>query len=201
MTKTKRTILVGLALLWTLAAMMPCAIAEEGDHMTKANTLVAYFSCTGNTRRVAAQIADALDADLYEIQPETPYTAEDLNWNNSNSRSSREHADVHARPAIAEPVEDMARYDIVFIGYPSWWGEAPRIVSTFLQAYDFAGKTIVPFCTSASSGLGSSAELLHALCNGEASWLAGQRFASNAPQRDVLSWVEGLKPALAGQNP
>ena len=118
--------------------------------------LVAYFSATGNTEGVAQKLADGLDADLYEITPEQPYTDADLNYNNSGSRSSVEMNDPSARPAISGSVENMDQYDVVFVGYPIWWGEAPRIMSTFIESYDFSGKTLVAFCTSASSGFGSS---------------------------------------------
>lgn len=160
--------------------------------MTGEKTLVAYFSCTGNTKRVAEDIAGELGADLFEIQPEEPYTSEDLIWSDRNSRSSKEHEDETARPAIAVALENIDQYERVFIGYPSWWGEAPRIVSTFVESYDFAGKTIIPFCTSSSSGLGSSAELLSALSSDDATWLEGERFPSSVSQEDVLAWLDGL---------
>ena len=119
--------------------------------------LVAYFSATNTTQGIAEHIANGLNADIYEIVPEEPYTDADLNYNDNNSRTTIEMNDPDARPAITGSVEDMEQYDIVFIGYPIWWGEAPRIVSTFVESYDFSGKTIVPFCTSGGSGVGSSA--------------------------------------------
>mgnify|MGYP000027398406 FL=1 len=112
--------------------------------------LVAYFSATGTTKGVAVHIANGLNADIYEIVPEEPYTDADLDYNDNNSRTTIEMNDPDARPAISGSVENMEQYDIVFIGYPIWWGEAPRIVSTFVESYDFSGKTIVPFCTSLS---------------------------------------------------
>ena len=123
---------------------------------------------------VAEHIANGLNADLYEIVPEELYTEADLNYNDDNSRSTIEMNDPSARPAISGSVENMEQYDIVFIGYPIWWGEAPRIVSTFMESYDFSGKTIVPFCTSGSSGIGSSDSNLEQLTSG-ADWLAGRR--------------------------
>ena len=114
--------------------------------------LVAYFSATNTTQGIAEHIANGLNADIYEIVPEEPYTDADLNYNDNNSRTTIEMNDPDARPAITGSVEDMEQYDIVFIGYPIWWGEAPRIVSTFVESYDFSGKTIVPFCTSGGSG-------------------------------------------------
>jgi len=164
---------------------------EQADSKTS-NILVAYFSCTGNTRTLAEYAADALSADLYEIQPEIPYTSADLNYSDNASRSSREMNDSASRPAISGAVENMEEYDIVFLGYPIWWGEAPRIISTFLESYDFSGKTIIPFCTSGSSGIGSSAINLQSLCAESAIWLPGTRLASSASKNDVATWLDGL---------
>lgn len=136
--------------------------------------LVAYFSATGTTKGVAEHIANGLNADIYEIVPEDPYTDADLNYNDNNSRTTIEMNDPNARPVISGSVENMEQYDTVFIGYPIWWGEAPRIVSTFVESYDFSGKTIVPFCTSGGSDMGSSAASLEQLTNG-ATWLDGRR--------------------------
>ena len=116
-------------------------------------TLVAYFSASGVTARLAETIAKAADADLYEIDPKVPYTSADLNWNNSGSRSSIEMNDKASRPEIVGAVEDMGQYDTVFVGFPIWWYEAPRIIHTFLESYDFSGKTVVPFATSGGSGM------------------------------------------------
>jgi flavodoxin len=158
----------------------------------KANILVAYFSCTGNTRSIGGHVADALKADLYEIQPEKPYTEADLNYRDSSSRTTLEKNDATVRPAISGSVDNMGKYDIVFLGYPIWWGQAPRIVSTFLESYDFSGKIIVPFCTSGSSGIGSSAENLHVLCADSVTWLSGARLASGSSRNDVVKWINGL---------
>ena len=159
---------------------------EEGT-----DVLVAYFSATGTTRPLAEYAAEILNADLYEIVPAEPYTAEDLDYGNSDSRTTREQNDPDARPAIDGSVDNMEDYEVIFLGYPIWWGEAPRIVSTFLESYDFDGKTIVPFCTSASSGMGESAEALAALA-GSAAWLEGARFNPGASQEEVAAWVDGL---------
>lgn len=156
-----------------------------------ANILVAYFSATNTTEGVAEHIASGLDADLYEIVPEEPYTDADLNYNDNNSRTTIEMNDPNARPAISGLVENMEQYEVVFIGYPIWWGEAPRIVSTFMESYDFSGKTIVPFCTSGGSGMGSSANNLEQLTN-EATWLEGRRLNGNDSQEKVMEWVNGL---------
>lgn len=153
--------------------------------------LVAYFSATNTTEGVAEHIVDGLNADIYEIVPEEPYTDADLNYNDNNSRTTIEMNDSDARPAIIGSVEDMEQYDIVFIGYPIWWGEAPRIVSTFVESYDFSGKTIVPFCTSGGSGVGSSATNLEQLTDG-ADWLPGKRLNGSDSQDTVMEWVNGL---------
>ena len=155
-------------------------------------TLVAYFSATGNTESVAQHIQTILNADLYEILPEDPYTSEDLNYSGDDCRANQEQNDPNARPAIDGSVEHMEDYDVVFLGYPIWWGQAPKIIYTFLESYDLDGVTIVPFCTSGSSGIGSSATNLQSLAP-NANWLSGQRFSGSASQDTVSSWVEGLE--------
>ena len=162
---------------------------EEADDGKK--ILIAYFSATNNTENIANLLNEILDADLYEIVPETPYTSDDLNYNDSSSRSSQEMNDPDARPAISGSVDNMEQYDVIFLGYPIWWGEAPRIINTFLESYDLSGKTIAPFCTSASSPMGSSATRLQEL-TGSAAWLDGQRFSGGASSSDVQSWVDSL---------
>ena len=164
----------------------PVILEEQGTKM-----LVAYFSATNTTRGIAEHIANGLNADIYEIVPEEPYTDADLNYNDNNSRTTIEMNDPDARPAISDSVEDMEQYAIVFIGYPIWWGEAPRIVSTFVESYDFSGKTIVPFCTSGGSGVGSSATNLEQLTDG-ADWLPGKRLNGSDSQDMVMEWVNGL---------
>lgn len=164
---------------------------ESGAPEETGGVLVVYFSATGRTEGVAQVIADHLGADTYEIVPETPYTDADLNYNDNSSRSSVEMNDSAARPAISGSVEGMENYDVVILGYPIWWGEAPRIVNTFLESYDFSGKTIVPFCTSASSGMGASAKNLQSLTDG-ADWLDGRRFGGSPSESDVTAWVDGL---------
>ena len=158
--------------------------------------LVAYFSATGTTKGVAEHIANGLNADIYEIVPEEAYTDADLDYNDNNSRTTIEMNDPDARPAISGSVENMEQYDIVFIGYPIWWGEAPRIVSTFVESYDFSGKTIVPFCTSGGSDIGSSATSLEQLTNG-ATWLDGRRLNGSDSQDTVMEWVDSLDLNLA----
>lgn len=153
--------------------------------------LVAYFSATGTTKGVAEHIANGLRADIYEIIPEEPYTDADLDYSDNNSRSTIEMNDASSRPAISDSVENMGQYDVVFIGYPIWWGEAPRIVSTFVESYDFSGKTVVPFCTSGGSGVGSSAANLEQLTSG-ATWMDGHRLNGSDSQDTVMEWVNGL---------
>ena len=162
------------------------------DTFDTANVLVAYFSATNTTEGVAQTVADILGADLYEIMPEQPYTDADLNYHDDNSRSTIEMNDPNARPAISGSVENMEEYDIVFIGYPIWWGEAPRILNTFVESYDFSDKTVVPFCTSGGSGVGSSASNLERLTSG-AVWLSGTRLNGNASRSSVADWIDGLE--------
>lgn len=158
--------------------------------------LVAYFSATGTTKGVAEHIANGLNADIYEIVPEEAYTDADLDYNDNNSRTTIEMNDPDARPAISGSVENMEQYDIIFVGYPIWWGEAPRIVSTFMESYDFSSKTIVPFCTSGGSGIGSSASNLERLTSG-ATWLDGRRLNGSDSQDTVMEWVNSLDLNLA----
>ena len=164
----------------------------DTDEGTGAKVLVAYFSATNITEGVAGHIAAGLNADLYEIVPEEPYTDADLNYNDNNSRTTIEMNDPDARPAISGSVENMEQYEIVFIGYPIWWGEAPRIVSTFMESYDFSGKTIVPFCTSGGSGIGSSAKNLEQLISG-ATWLEGRRLNGGDSQETIMEWIDSLE--------
>lgn len=155
--------------------------------------LVAYFSATGTTEQVAEQVAEILDADLYEIVPGDPYTEEDLAYY-TGGRADQEQDDLSARPAISGGVEDMSEYDTVLLGYPIWHGQAPKIISTFLESYDFSGKTVVPFCTSHSSGVGSSADNLHKLCSDTTNWTEGIRFASGTSQDEIVSWLGSVLP-------
>ena len=172
------------------ASTEPADSASREDE-TGSNILVAYFSATGNTEGIARHIQTALNADLYEIVPQVPYTDEDLNYSSDDCRANQEQNDPAARPAIDRSVEYMEDYDVVFLGYPIWWGQAPKIIHTFLESYDFGGKAIVPFCTSGSSGIGSSATNLQALAP-DAVWLSGQRFGGGASESTVASWIEGL---------
>ena len=155
--------------------------------------LVTYFSCTGNTEAVAQTAAELLEAELYEITPENPYTEEDLAYN-SSTRVAEEQHDLNARPAISGNVEDMSRYDIVLVGYPLWWGQAPRIINTFLESYDFSEKTVIPFCTSSSGGIEDSEAELRALYEDSIQFEEGARFPAGAEQDEISAWLteEGL---------
>jgi flavodoxin len=157
--------------------------------------LVAYFSCTGNTEKIALYIAESLGASVFQILPAEPYTAEDLNYYDNSARAMREQSDASARPAISEMPEQPADYDVIFLGYPIWCAQAPKILYTFAESFDLSGKTVVPFCTSGSSGIGSSAANLSA-CAPEANWVAGSRFSAVASRDAVESWAQGVIAAL-----
>ena len=164
----------------------------DGDG-TEGKTLVVYFSATGNTGRVAEVIAETTGGELFELEPVDPYTDEDLNYNDDNSRVSQEYADESLRNVelVADTVDDWQDVERVYIGYPVWWGIAAWPVNTFVEANDFTGKTVIPFCTSASSGLGDSGELLAELA-GTGDRQEGMRFRSSVSEEDVVTWVESL---------
>ena len=154
--------------------------------------LVAYFSASGVTAKVASNLAKAVGADLFEIVPEVPYTKADLNWMSKKSRSSVEMADRSSRPAIAARVDDMKQYDTVFVGFPVWWYREPSIIDTFMESYDFSGKTVIPFATSGSSGLGDSYKNLQALAPG-ANVKDGKRFKTSTPETVLKEWADEVK--------
>ena len=156
-------------------------------------TLVVYYSGSGNTRRVAEAVAQAANADIFEVVPTEIYTSADLNWTNRNSRVSQEHDDESKRdvPLTTTEVPNWDSYDTVFIGYPIWWGIAAWPMNNFIKANDFTGKTVIPFATSSSSGMGQSGSLLAGMANG-GDWQSGQRFRSGASDSDVQKWVNGL---------
>ena len=169
------------------------AESEPETQPETGKTLVVYYSASGNTERVAKDIAEAAGADLFEIVPTEVYTSEDLNWTNPDSRVSREHDDESLRdvPLTTTEVENWDDYDTVFIGYPIWWGIAAWPVDTFVKNNDFTGKTVIPFATSSSSGMGQSGSLLADMA-GTGEWQEGQRFSSGVSSDDVQSWVDGL---------
>ena len=153
--------------------------------------LVAYFSASGETAKLAKTIAGVTGGDLFEIQPKQRYTAADLNWNDNKSRSTVEMNDESSRPAISSHVDNMGQYDTIFLGFPIWWYQAPRIVETFLESYDFSGKKIILFATSGGSGMGRTAEILKASCPG-ASIDSGKRLSSRESAASVQKWIHHL---------
>jgi len=167
--------------------------SEQTDN-TKQNggTLVVYFSVTGNTKSVAEKIAEITGADIYEIKAAQEYTDADLNWNDSSSRSTKEQNDSSARPEIGSEAISFERYSTIYIGYPIWWGQEPRIMDTFVESYNFDGITVIPFCTSGSSGIGKSGQNL-ADNAGSGNWLEGKRFGGGASEDEIRSWIEGLQ--------
>ena len=169
------------------------AESEPETQPESGKTLVVYYSASGNTERVAKDIAEAAGADLFEIVPTEVYTSDDLDWTNPDSRVSREHDDESLRdvPLTTTEVPDWDSYDTVFIGYPIWWGIAAWPVDTFVKNNDFTGKTVIPFATSSSSGMGQSGSLLADMA-GTGEWQEGQRFSSGVSSDDVQSWVNGL---------
>lgn len=168
------------------------AYSESGSETASdKKTLVVYFSATGSTKKAAETIADFLNADTFEIVPEDPYTSDDLNWNNKDSRVSTEHSDESKRNiSLVKSVPDnWEQYGTVYIGYPIWWGIAAWPIGEFISDNDFTGKTVIPFCTSASSGIGDSHRLLKEAA-GSGNWLDGKRFSSNASEKDITEWLK-----------
>ncbi len=181
----------------TAATAEPSRQESEDSNESAASegkTLVVYYSASGNTEEAANYIAAAMEGDLFEIMPTEIYTNADLDWTDKNSRVSREHDNENERnvPLVSDTVDNWDEYDTVFIGYPIWWGIAAWPVDTFVKANDFTGKTVIPFCTSVSSGLGESGELLSKMA-GTGNWLEGVRFRSGASKETVRSWAERLK--------
>lgn len=153
--------------------------------------LVAYFSASGVTAKAAKKLSEAVQADLYEIKPEVPYTRADLNWMDKNSRSSIEMNDKTSRPAITGRMADMKEYDIVFVGFPIWWYVAPTIINTFLESYDFSGKTIIPFATSGGSGMGQTNENLKPSCP-KATLMPGKMLNGRLSEDELKKWAESM---------
>ena len=151
--------------------------------------LVAYFSASGVTKSLAERIANIAGADIFEIKPEVPYTKADLNWMDKKSRSSVEMNDPTSRPKIAEKLNNMDEYDVVFVGFPIWWYVAPTIIDTFLESYDFSGKKIVPFATSGGSGFGKTVDVLKPLCSKNTEWMQG-KLLNRASDEEIKKWIE-----------
>ena len=177
----------------TPAQTLDYAAGDSDSTTSGGKVLVVYYSASGNTKRVAEDIAEAAGGNLFEITPTESYTSDDLNWTNSDSRVSREHDDESLRdvPLTTTEVENWDDYDTVFIGYPIWWGIAAWPVDNFVKNNDFTGKTVIPFATSSSSGMGQSGILLSEMA-GTGDWQDGQRFSSGASSSTVRQWVTGL---------
>ena len=162
----------------------------EESKMSK--KLVAYFSASGVTAKLAKRLANAVDADIFEIKPEKPYTTADLDWTNKKSRSSVEMSDKSFRPAVAEKLDNIADYDTIYVGFPIWWYVAPTIINTFLEQYDLTGKTIIPFATSGSSRMGKTNSELATSCKG-AILKEGKRFEANADEIELKNWADSIR--------
>ena len=191
----KKLLGVILIIILALCGFTACTDGNSNGNggtppITDSNVLIVYFSCTNTTEGIAKHIQAETKGTLYEIIPEVPYTEDDLKYY-TDCRADREQADSTARPAISGSVENIEKYEVVFLGYPIWHGQAPKIIYTFLESYDFSGKTIIPFCTSASSSIGSSDTNLHALAS-SAQWISGKRFASGTSQKAVADWIKSL---------
>ncbi len=165
--------------------------SENTEENMKTKTLVVYFSCTGTTESLAEYAAEILGTDIYEIVPEEPYTETDLAYY-TDGRADREQSDPKARPEISGRFENMDDCDTIILGYPIWHGQAPKIIYTFLESYDLSDKTIVPFCTSHSSGIGSSADNLHKLCDDSVTWFEGKRFDGGTSENDIREWLGNI---------
>ena len=154
--------------------------------------LVAYFSASGRTRKTAQALAEAAGADVYEIKPAVKYTGKDLNWNDRNSRSSIEMADKKSRPELADTDAKIADYDVIFVGFPIWWYVAPHIINSFLESYDFGGKTIIIFATSGGSGFGETLAQLKPSCADSVKWIEGRVFRGRVDKATLTDWVKSL---------
>lgn len=172
----------------------------NSQNRTDSDILTIYFSCTNTTEKIANYIQLETNSDIYEIIPEVPYTAEDISYTIPDTRANIEQNDPTARPAISGSIPNFEQYDTVFIGYPIWWGQEPRIIDTFMESYDFSGKTVIPFSTSSSSGIGTSETNLHNLGSDKIDWLAGRRFSASAKQSDVADWIKSLNILNSDEN-
>ena len=163
---------------------------EKSDE--KSDVLVAYFSVTGTTKGVAEKIASITGGELYEILAAEPYTEDDLNYSDSSTRATQEQNDKNVRPEIGSEDITLEGYSTIYLGFPIWWGEEPRILDTFVEKYNFEGITVIPFCTSGSSGIGQSGSNMEALAE-SGTWLDGERFSGSVSEEDLKSWIDGLK--------
>lgn len=187
----KQKLLLTVITIVALAAMVGNAQTNNQSMSDKSKTLVAYFSATGTTMEAASRLAKLADADLFEIVPEIPYTPADLNWRDKSSRSTLEMQDKSSRPTVASKVENMAQYDTVFVGYPIWWYIAPTIINTFLEQYDFTGKTVIPFFTSGGSGAGETMKYLRPSAPG-ANWVDPKNL-NYMSENEMKSWINSFK--------
>ena len=190
----KNILLIVIGLL-IIGAGVVFALQNNGKEnpVKSENTLVAYFSVTGNTKKVAQNLAKATGADIYEIKPEKPYTSADLNWHDSNSRTSVEMNNPKSRPEIVDGNFSVDGYDTIYLGFPIWWGTAPKIVYTFLEKYDFSGKKIIIFATSGSSGLGNTADNLKSSVSTSTKIIEGKVLNGNPSVDELKTWVNSLK--------
>lgn len=178
-----------LTILMSVLCLSAHQTNAEDNNMTNTKVLVAYFSATGTTAKVAERLAQATGGDLFEIKPQVPYTDVDLDWRDKQSRSSVEMADLTSRPAIASRVENMEKYDVVFVGFPIWWYREPSIIDTFMESYDFSGKKVVPFATSGGSGMGDSSDIMQNIAP-QAKVVEGKRFAANVSEENLKKWAD-----------
>lgn len=176
-----------------LILIIACVMSVTLTYVREKRVMVAYFSCTGNTEAVAKAIAQATDAALYRIRPQTVYSSADLDWRDNQSRSSKEMADAASRPALADRDASAEAYDVIFLGYPIWWNRCPRIINTFIESYNLNGKTVIPFATSGSSSIQNSVKELKEQYGG-INWHSGKRFSGGAS--DAGKWAEGVIAAL-----
>ena len=180
-------------LLYLLTAILTILTSfnthAQENNMTDKKALVAYFSATGTTAALAQKLAGAINADLFEIKPQKPYSTADLNWHNDQSRSSLEMKNQSSRPEIASKVTDISQYDVIFVGFPIWWYREPSIIDTFMESYDFSGKKIIPFATSGSSGIGNSGGNMQKLAP-LAEVANGKRFSASASETELKTWAQ-----------
>lgn len=191
MIKKSLLILSGILviLLAGFAVLNNFSVKAEETPMTEKKVLVAYFSATGTTEKLASKLAKVTNADLFKITPEQPYTADDLNWMDKQSRSSVEMNDKNCRPAISSKIEDISKYDIIFVGFPVWWYREPSIIDTFMESYDFTGKTVIPFATSGGSPIGNSGKNMQQLAP-KAKVYAGKCFSVTISEDELLNWAK-----------
>lgn len=201
--KNKKIIIISLICTFLIGVLAGCGpntnankakTSQKNQLKQSGKVLVVYYSATGNTAAVAKTIAETMKADTFELKPVKPYSKNDLNWSNDNSRVAKEHDNPNSRNVqlTSATVDNWKSYDTVFIGYPIWWGIAAWPVDGFIKENDFVGKTVVPFCTSDSSGIGDSGNLLAKMA-GKGNWLEGERFSPGASTKDVQSWIESLR--------